>query len=121
MPSSINRTHPNSVRRVSEVMRWVQSGEYDRILRGEYRRRGDQTDVREEAGDAFEFYAERFRALFRELGDNVTSIGAQVGGASQQMADWLRNRGRGGGGGGSGGGGDSGAGGGGDSGDSSSD
>jgi hypothetical protein len=44
-----------------------------------------------------EFYAERFRALFRELGDNVTSLGSQVGDASQKAADWLRNRGAGGG------------------------
>ena len=61
----IGATHSYAVRRVSEVMRWVQSGEYDRIIRGEYRRRGDDTDVREEAGDAMEFYAERFRSLFR--------------------------------------------------------
>ena len=93
--NEINRTHSNAVRRVSEVMTWVQSGEYDRIVRGEYRRRGDAADVREEASDAMEFYAERFRAMFRELGDNVTSLGSQVGDVSQQAADWLRNRGRG--------------------------
>jgi Zn-dependent protease with chaperone function len=93
--NEINRTHSNAVRRVSEVMTWVQSGEYDRIVRGEYRRRGDEADVREEASDAMEFYAERFRAMFRELGDNVTSLGSQVGDVSQQAADWLRNRGRG--------------------------
>ena len=93
--NEINVTHANAVRRVSEVMRWVQSGEYDRIVRGEYRKRGDQTHVREEASDAMEFYAERFRAIFRELGDNVTSLGSQVGDMSQQAADWLRNRGRG--------------------------
>ena len=86
-------THSFAVRRVSEVMRWVQGGEYDRILRGEYRRRGDDTDVREEAGEAMEFYAERFRALFRELGENVTNLGSQVGDVSQQVADWLRQRG----------------------------
>ena len=86
---------PHSVRRVSEVMRWVQSGEYDRIIRGEYRRRGDDKDVREEAGDAMEFYADRFRALFRELGENVTTLGSQVGDVSQQVADWLRTRGAG--------------------------
>ena len=40
-----------------------------------------------------EFYAERFRALFRELGDNVTNLGSQVGDVSQQVADWLRSRG----------------------------
>jgi Zn-dependent protease with chaperone function len=89
----IGATHSFAVRRVSEVMSWVQSGEYDRILRGEYRRRGEETNVREEAGDAMEFYAERFRALFRELGENVTSLGSQVGDVSQKAADWLRNRG----------------------------
>jgi Zn-dependent protease with chaperone function len=92
--NELNATHANAVRRVSEIMRWVQSGEYDRIQRGEYRRRDEETDVREEAGDAFEFYAARFREMFRELGDNVTSLGDQMGTVSSQVADWLRNRGQ---------------------------
>jgi Zn-dependent protease with chaperone function len=91
--NEINATHTYAVRRVSEVMRWVQSGEYDRIIRGEYRRRGDPTNVREEASDAMEFYAERFRQIFRELGDNVTTLGNQMGDVSQQISEWLRNRG----------------------------
>ena len=90
--NEIGQTHAYAVRRVSEVMRWVQSGEYDRIIRGEYRTRDQETDVREEAGDAMEFYAERFRAMFREAGDNITNLGNQVGGVAQQAADWLRNR-----------------------------
>jgi Zn-dependent protease with chaperone function len=91
--NEINATHSYAVRRVSEVMRWVQSGEYDRIIRGEYRRRGDPTDVRQEASAAAEFYAERFREMFRELGDNVTTLGNQMGDVSQQISDWLRKRG----------------------------
>ena len=91
--SEINVTHPYAVRRVSEVMQWVQSGEYDRIIRGEYRTRDQDTDVRAEAGDAMEFYGERFRAAFRDLGENVTSLGSQVGGVADQVSDWLRNRG----------------------------
>jgi Zn-dependent protease with chaperone function len=91
--NEIGATRPNAVRRVSEVMKWVQSGEYDRIIRGEYRRRGDNRDSREEAGEAMQFYAERFRTLFREIGDNVTTLGSQIGDASQQVADWLRRRG----------------------------
>lgn len=93
--NEIGATHASSVRRVSEVMKWVQSGEYDRIVRGEYRRRTDPSDVGQEATDAMEFYAERFRAMFRELGENVTSLGEQAAGMSQQVADWLRNRGSG--------------------------
>jgi Zn-dependent protease with chaperone function len=91
--NEINATHANAVRRVSEIMRWVRSGEYDRIQRGEYRRRGEASDPRAEAGEAFDFYAERFRAMFRELGDNVSSLGEQMGDLSSQVADWLRGRG----------------------------
>jgi Zn-dependent protease with chaperone function len=91
--NEIGRTHPYAVRRVSEVMKWVQHGEYDRIIRGEYRTRDQQTDVRAEAGDAMEFYAERFRSFFREAGDNLTALGSQVGDLSQQVADWIRSRG----------------------------
>ena len=90
--SELNVTHPYAVRRVSEVMRWVQSGDYDRIIRGEYRTRDQETNVRAEAGDAMEFYADRFRSAFRDLGDNVTNFGAQVGGVAEQVSDWLRNR-----------------------------
>ena len=89
----INVTHPYAVRRVSEVMRWVQSGEYDRILRGDYRTRDQEADVRAEASDAMEFYAERFRSTFRDIGENVTSLGSQMGSAADQLAGWLRNRG----------------------------
>jgi Zn-dependent protease with chaperone function len=88
----INATHPNAVRRVSEVMKWVQSGGYDRITRGEYVKRGEERDVREEASDAMQFYAERFRTLFKDIGDNVTTLGNQVGGMAEQVADWLKSR-----------------------------
>ena len=68
--NELGKTHPDSVRRVSEVMKWVQSGDYDRIIRGEYRTRDQDANanVRDEAGDAVEFYAERFRTIFREIG-----------------------------------------------------
>jgi Zn-dependent protease with chaperone function len=102
--NEIGRTHPLAVRRVSEVMKWVQSGEYDRIVRGEYRTRDQQANVREEASDAMEFYAERFRAIFRDMGENITTLGSQAAGAAEQIADWIRARGGGGGGGGNAGG-----------------
>jgi Zn-dependent protease with chaperone function len=91
--NEIGQTHTYAVRRVSEVLKWVQAGEYDRIARGEYRTRDQDADVREEAGDAMEFYAERFRAIFREVGDNVNNLSSQVGGMAEQVSDWLRTRG----------------------------
>jgi Zn-dependent protease with chaperone function len=88
-------THPLAVRRVREVLSWVQSGEYDRIQRGEYRTREQDANanVRAEASDAVEFYAERFRRIFQDVGDNITTLGSQAAGAAEQVADWIRARG----------------------------
>jgi Zn-dependent protease with chaperone function len=91
--NQIGESHTYAVRRVSEVMKWVQEGEYDRIVRGEYRTRDQEADVREEAGDAVEFYAERFRSMFREAGENLSNLGSQIGEKAEQVADWIRSRG----------------------------
>ncbi|MGI8413732.1 MAG: hypothetical protein ACR2LV_09495, partial [Solirubrobacteraceae bacterium] len=88
--NEIGQSHTYAVRCVSEVMMWVQGAEYDRIVRGEYRTRDQETDVREEP-DAMEFYAERFRTIFREAGDNITKLGSQMGGMAEQV--WVRKRG----------------------------
>lgn len=84
------QTHAFPVRRVSELMKWVRSGDYDRILRGEYVRRGDPVDARAEAGDAVEHYAERFRVLFKEAGAGVATAGDKVADAAERVGDWLR-------------------------------
>jgi Zn-dependent protease with chaperone function len=77
-------THPLPVKRTHELMAWVRSGEFDRIVgNGEYPRRGDPVDPRAEGGEAVSFYADRIRDAIRETGDSV-------GAAGQQLADWLR-------------------------------
>jgi Zn-dependent protease with chaperone function len=86
------QTHAFPVRRVAELMRWVRSGDYDRILRGEYIHRGDPIDPKAEASDAVDHYAERFRALFKEAGLGVASAGDKVAGAAERMSEWLRDR-----------------------------
>jgi Zn-dependent protease with chaperone function len=91
--NEIGQTHTYAVRRVSEVMKWVQEGEYDRIVRGEFRTRDQEADVREEAGEAFEFYADRFRTIFKDIGENVAQMGSQIGNVAEQVADWVRRRG----------------------------
>jgi Zn-dependent protease with chaperone function len=79
-------THPLPVRRTHELMEWVRSGEFDRIVGGEYPKRDEPTDARMEGGEAVSFYAERFRDAFREAGESVNSVG-------QQLAGWLRGDG----------------------------
>jgi len=88
--TEISLTHSFPVRRVSEVVGWVQSGEYDAILAGEYVRRGQEPDARAEAGDAVDFYTERFRKIFREASGTVASAGDQVASAGTRLAEWLR-------------------------------
>ena len=69
-------THPFYVLRVSELRAWIESGDYDRIVRGEYARRGDpdpayENDLREAA----KAYAEGARDLL----DSVTAAARKMG------------------------------------------
>jgi Zn-dependent protease with chaperone function len=75
--------HPLAVRRVKELMAWVRSGDYDRILGGEYTRRGDEPPPRQEAADAADHYADRFKDIAHEAGEQLEAAGKQVG-------EWLR-------------------------------
>jgi len=79
----LNITHPMPVRRVHELMEWVKAGDYDRIVGGSYATRGEPPKPREEAGEAVAHYSERFREMFRDVGESVSDIG-------QQLSDWLR-------------------------------
>jgi Zn-dependent protease with chaperone function len=85
--SDLNLTHPMSVQRVHELMEWVKSGDYDRIVGGSYISRDQPQSVRAEAGDAIAHYSERFRATFNELGESIEDAG-------KQLSDWLRKTGR---------------------------
>jgi Zn-dependent protease with chaperone function len=83
----ISVDHGFAVRRVSELMRWVRSGEFDRVVGGDYPRRDQRVDPRQEAGDAVDYYAERFRRAFQDAGETFERFG-------QQVTDWLRRSGR---------------------------
>ncbi len=88
MRSQLSLTHSYPVRRVKEVTAWVQSGDYDRIVAGEYPTRDQQADARKEAGEAVEFYKERFRKIFNEFG--VDRVQERASDAAGKLSDWLR-------------------------------
>ena len=88
--SELFLTHSYPVRRVKEITAWVQSGGYDRIVGGEYPTRDQQADARKEAGDAVEFYKERFRAIFSEFG--VERVQERAADAAGKLSDWLKPR-----------------------------
>jgi Zn-dependent protease with chaperone function len=69
-------THPFWVLRVSEIRSWIESGAYDRILRGEYPRRGEpdrayQEDLREAA----QAYAEGARDILDQMAGAARRMG----------------------------------------------
>jgi hypothetical protein len=91
--TELGQTHAYPVRRAREIMSWVQSGEYDRIVGGEYRTREQEAaSPREEAADAVEYYTTRFRSLFRDVGEGAGRAGGTVADAGERLQDWIRAR-----------------------------
>jgi Zn-dependent protease with chaperone function len=88
----LTMTHPYPVRRVHELMKWVRSGDYDAIINGSYIRRGTRADARQEAGDAAEYYGEKFRGIFKEASDGVGKAGEKAGEAAEKLSEWLKSR-----------------------------
>ncbi len=79
----LSLTHPIAVRRVKEMIDWVQSGDYDRITSGNYPRRGLEPQPSVEFSAAVAHYGERFsRFLDRTAGD--------VQELARKFSDWLK-------------------------------
>lgn len=95
-------THALPVKRVHELMAWVHSGEYDRIVGGEFRDRDATTQARTEAGAAAAHYAERVRGAYKSAGTALDGAfgeaSAALDSAGDKLADWLRRTGSSGGG-----------------------
>ncbi len=79
----LNVTHALPVKRIKELMDWVRSGEYDRIVAGDYLTRDQTFTPRAEAGEAATHYGEKFGDMFKDAGDSLNDVG-------QKLGDWLR-------------------------------
>jgi Zn-dependent protease with chaperone function len=78
-------THPLPVKRVRELLEWVRNGDYDRIVGGEYMRRGEEPPLRDESDAAAAHYADRVRGAFEKAGTSIGEVG-------EQLSDWLDKR-----------------------------
>jgi Zn-dependent protease with chaperone function len=70
--STLALTHPMHTVRAAELQRWVGSGEYDRIVRGEYVRRGTEADarpIREDFAAAGSYYADEAREIVSQVAE----------------------------------------------------
>ena len=71
------QSHPFYVLRVAEIRSWIEDGEYDRIVRGEYQHRGEPDPAyKKDLTDAAQAYAQGAKDLF-----------GHVAGAAKRMAD----------------------------------
>jgi Zn-dependent protease with chaperone function len=83
MLQQLQVTHPMPVRRVRLLLDWVHEGEYDRMVRGDYLRVGEEASAGEEANAAGVFYADRVTGAFQAAGSSISEVG-------QQLGDWLK-------------------------------
>ncbi len=82
------RTHPFNTVRAGELQRWIEAGAYDRILRGEYPRRGsaEPPPLASDFEEAGSYYAEQARQAAVQVGDMLAR-------ARDAVTDALRSRG----------------------------
>jgi hypothetical protein len=85
--STLALTHPMHTVRAAELQRWVASGEYDRILRGEYHRRGPETaqrPLKDDFAAAGNYYAGEARELATQVAEGARR-------AAERARDAFRN------------------------------
>jgi Zn-dependent protease with chaperone function len=85
--STLALTHPMHTVRAAELQRWVASGDYDRILRGEYHRRGPEAaerPLKDDLAAAGNYYAGEARELATQVADAARR-------AAERARDAFRN------------------------------
>jgi Zn-dependent protease with chaperone function len=72
-------THPFWVMRLAETRAWIESGGYDRILRGEYARRGEpDRDYQEDLREAADSYAQGAKDIIDGLAGAVRNVSDSI-------------------------------------------
>ncbi len=78
MMATLGRSHPFPVIRVAELRNWIDSGEYDQILAGDYRRRSDPVTTRDDVTAGAKHFSERAEKVFtdtdRYVNDALTNF-----------------------------------------------
>jgi Zn-dependent protease with chaperone function len=72
--SVMGRTHPFNTVRAAELQRWIEAGAYDRIIRGEYAKRGPEAEQRpidRDVDEARDYYAKEAKAVVDDVVDSA--------------------------------------------------
>ncbi|HVE78626.1 MAG TPA: M48 family metallopeptidase [Gemmatimonadaceae bacterium] len=77
------RDHPFNTVRAAELQRWIQAGDYDRILRGEYPKRGPDGDrpLGDDYADAAGYYGQQTRDVLGGIFDRARDAFNQARGS----------------------------------------
>lgn len=84
----IGRTHPFNTVRAAELQRWIEGGHFDRVLRGEYTRRGQDAEGRpidRDIDDAREYYMKEAKTVVDDMVDTAKR-------AAQAFSDALKRK-----------------------------
>jgi Zn-dependent protease with chaperone function len=78
-------THPFYVLRVSEIRSWIEAGDYDRIIRGEYPRRGDPDPAyTEDLAAAANAYKEGAKGMMDQMAEAAKRMGESIMGGMKK-------------------------------------
>lgn len=89
----VGRRHPFHVLRLAELKRWVERGDYGRILSGDYARRGaaEESSTYEDFAASARAYRDRLSESKDPLLRFVRDLGAQMSEAGESIWDTLRS------------------------------
>ncbi|HEX4628569.1 MAG TPA: M48 family metallopeptidase, partial [Gemmatimonadales bacterium] len=72
--NTLPQSHPFNTLRAAELQRWIQGGTYERVLGGEYTRRGpeaEQRPIEQDVDEAREHYMKEARAVVDDVVDSA--------------------------------------------------
>jgi Zn-dependent protease with chaperone function/uncharacterized protein YjbJ (UPF0337 family) len=95
--NTAGESHPFHTLRAAELDGWIRSGEYDRILNGEYRRRSDEAvgELRtfvDDLGEARDHYVKEAKAVVDEVVGSAKEVVGSAKDAVRTLTDAIRKK-----------------------------
>ena len=95
MLNLIGQSHPFAVLRLTELNSWIESGAYQKIIDGEYRKRTEAEDFQKDLNDASKSYRESIETSKDPLAQTLNQIGRALEEAGQaagkQAEDFFKS------------------------------
>ena len=86
--NTLGESHPFNTLRAAELQRWIEGGHYDRVIRGEYTRRGpdaQQRPIAPDVDEARDYYYKEAKAVVNDVVDSAKK-------AAQAFSEALKKK-----------------------------